>query len=295
MENLFLHSTDGLGYQAFEVSESEITKALGYRELLVKALDIEIIYDQIIEAYWDYKNKVSYWSLRSISSPSADYVFNHEVRSSLNRLAFNLFNLSKLYLDWHYNKGKKRCFSFELTNEDSAKQQVIDHRCEVYDTNLNYVVGCNLRGHSQHSALPVRTFTTGVRYDRDTSNRTAHFNIYYRYEDLAKAGVPKEMLSKDIKLDLTDIVDGFVYAISQKHMLNRKLTEVVVGEARASLTSMWKNYGTKAGFENYRCEVRTEKKSTGRVGLSLEWFDVFEYLKEKHRISINYSNITFEK
>ncbi len=293
MENLVVYSTDGLEYQAFEVSESEITKALGYRDLLVKALDIEIIYDQIIEAYWDYKNKVNYWNLRSVSSPFADYVFNHEVRSSLNRLAFNLFNLSKLYLDWHYNEDKKRCFSFELTNEDSAKQQVINHRSEVYDTNLNYVVGCNLRGHSQHSALPVRTFTTGVRYDHNTSNQTAHFNIYYYYEDLAKAGVPKKMLSKDIKLELTDIIDGFVYAISQKHMLNRKLTEVIVGKARVSLTSMWKKYGTKAGFENYRCEVYTEKNRS--VGLSLEWFDVFEYLKEKHGNSINYSNITFKK
>ncbi|AVF95408.1 hypothetical protein ND926_13965 [Vibrio diabolicus] len=293
MENLVVYSTDGVEYQIFEVSESEIKKALGHRALLVKALDIEIIYDQIIEAYWDYKNKVNYWNLRSLSSPFADYVFNHEVRSSLNRLAFNLFNLSKLYLDWHYNERKKRCFSFELTNEDSAKQQVIDHRSEIYDTNLNYVVGCNLRGHSQHSALPVRTFTTGVRYDHDTSNRTAHFNIYYYYEDLEKAGVPKGMLSKDIKLDLTEIIDGFVYAISQKHMLNRKLTEVVVGKARDSLTSMWQNYATKAGFENYRCEVHTQKNR--RVGLSLEWFDVFEHLKEKHGNSINYSNITFEK
>lgn len=293
MEKLVVYSTDEVAYQAFEVSESEITLALGYRDLLVKALDIEIIYDQIIEAYWDYKNKVNYWNLRSVSSPFADYVFNHEVRSSLNRLAFNLFNLSKLYLDWHYNKDKKRCFSFELTKEDGSKQQVIDHRSEIYDTNLNYVVGCKLRGQSQHSALPVRTFTTGVRYDHDTSNRTAHFNIYYYYEDLAKAGVPKEMLSKDIKLDLTDIIDGFVYAISQKHMLNRRLTEVVVGKARASLKSMWKNYAIEAGFENYRCEVHTQKNK--RVGSSLEWFDVFDYLKEKHRNSINYSNITFEK
>lgn len=293
MENLFVYSTDEVAYQSFEVSESEITLALGYRELLVKALDIEIIYDQIIEAYWDYKNKVNYWSLRSVSSPFANYAFNHEVRSSLNRQAFNLFNLSKLYLDWHYNKDKKRCFSFELTKDDGSKQQVIDHREEIYKTNLNYVVGCKLRGHSQHSELPVRTITKGVRYDHDTSNRTAHFNIYYDYEDLVKASVPKDRLFKDIKLDLTEIIDGFVYAISQKHMLNRRLTEVVVGKARASFTSMWQNYATETGFKNYQCEVCTQENKI--FGSSLEWFDVFDYLKEKHRNSINYSNITFEK
>lgn len=287
MENLIVYSTDKSAYQAFEVSESEITKAVGYRELLVKALDIEIIYDQIIEAYWDYKNKVNYWNLRLLSLRSADYILNHEVRSSLNRFAFNLFNLSKLYLDWHYNKEKNRCFSFDLTNENYSKKQVSDHRDKIYDTNLNYVVGCKLRGNSQHSALPVRSFTSRVHY------RTAHFSIYYSYEDLKKAGVPTKKLSNDIKLDLTDIIDGFVYAISQKHMLNRKLTEMVVSEARTSFTSMWQNYATKAGFKNYRCEVQLQKNK--RVDSSLDWFDVFDHLKEKHSDSINYSNIKFEK
>ncbi|MFT2098904.1 hypothetical protein ACMUMQ_11155 [Marinomonas sp. 2405UD66-6] len=293
MENLIIYNTEDMSYKDFEVSKSDITKVLGFRNLLVKALDIEIIYDQIIEAYWDYKNKVNYWSLRSVSSPFADYIFNHEIRSSLNRLAFNLFNLGKLYLDWHYNEKKNRCFSFELTSKVSSKQKVIDHREGIFETNLNYVVGCKLRANSQHSALPVRTFTTGVGYDHDTSSRTANFNIYYYYDDLVKAGVPKERLSKNIKLDLTDIIDGFVYAISQKHMLNRKLTAVVVSEARASLMSMWQNYATEAGFDNYRCEVHPQENK--RIDLSLEWFDVFEHLKEKHRNSINYSKIAFKQ
>ncbi|ALQ55597.1 hypothetical protein PI2015_2320 [Pseudoalteromonas issachenkonii] len=290
MKNLIIYCTDELKNKDFEVSECEITEALDYRSLLAKALDIETIYDQIIEAYWDYKNKVNYWELRSVSFPFADYIFNYEVRSSLNRLAFNLFNLSKLYLDWHYNEKKNRCFSFELTNDDSIKQQVLEHRSEIYNANLNYVVGCKLRGHSQHSSLPVRCFTTSVRYAPDTLNQTAHFGIFYNYKDLEEAGVPEKMLHKDIKLDLTDIIDGFVYAISKMHMLNRKLTKIAVSEAQTSLRTMCKNYATKAGFKNYICKVEHQHKS---IDLSLNWFEVYEHLKEKHRDSINYSDITF--
>ncbi|MFD2176038.1 hypothetical protein [Veronia pacifica] len=293
MENLFIYSKDELKYQAFEVSESEIKKAISYRETLVKSLDIEIIYDQIIESYWDYKNKVNYWNLKSLSFPKADYIYNHEVRSSLNRLAFNLFNLSKLYLDLHYNEDKGKCFSFELTKEQSSKQKVIDQRSEIYETNLNYVVGCKIRNNNQHGQLPVREFTTGIRYDKNTLSRTVNFNIFYYYEDLKKANVPTKRLSKDIKLELTDIIDGFVYAISQKHMLNRNLTEVVVSKARASLLSMWKSYANEVGFEKYRCEVLLQNNKI--LGLSLEWFDVFEHLKNKHSHSINYSNLTLEK
>ncbi len=293
MKNLIIYNTDKIEYQCLEASEQEVKNSLDLRAVLVKALDLEIIYDQIIEAYWDYKNKVNYWNLRSVSSPYADYILNHEIRSSLNRLAFNLFNLSKLYLDWHFNNKKERCFALELTGDPIAKQKVIEHRSQIYDTNIQYVVGCNLRGHSQHSALPVRGFTTGVRYDQDSSSQTAHFSIYYNYEDLAKVGVPKKVLSKDIKLELTDIIDGFVYAISQKHMLNRELTGNVIDNARTSIISMWQSYADSVGYQNYRCDVQLE--SGKRIGLSLEWFEVFDHLKEKHSNAINYSNITFEK
>ena len=102
MKNIVVFNTETAEHRVFDVSDSDAENYQEIRSLLVKALDLEIIYDQIIEAYWDFKNKVNYWNLRSISTPFADYVLNHEIRSSLNSLAFNLFNLSKLYLDWHF-------------------------------------------------------------------------------------------------------------------------------------------------------------------------------------------------
>ncbi|EHH0804945.1 hypothetical protein J7I06_004405 [Vibrio vulnificus] len=293
MGSLVVHNSESLTEVKFDVSESDVQLCQHIRSSLVKALDIEIIYDQIVEAYWDYKNKVNYWKLRSVSTPLGDYVINHEIRSSLNSLAFNLFNLSKLYLDWHFNEQKKRCYSFEFTGEESAKQAISTQRKEIYESNLAYVVGCKLRSHNQHSALPVRSFTKGIRYDSETSTRTVHFSIFYDYGDLIEMGVPKAKLNIDTKLDLTEIVDGYVYAISQKHMLNRTLTDSLINEYKEKFLGMWQQKIKQSGYERYWCELALCNGS--HIQLSLEWFQVYDYLKKKHRNAINYSQLTFSR
>lgn len=293
MNSLVVYCVETLEDRTFEISNLDLEKWQVSKERLTKALDLEIIYDQIVGAYWDYKNKVNYWNLRAISKPHADYTLNHEIRSSLNSLAFNLLNLGKFYLDWHFNKAKNRCFAFELTGVQAVKDKVISQREDIFDTNLNYVIACNLRGHSQHSTLPVKSFTSGIRYDQKTSNRIAHFNIYYCYDDLLTIGAPAKRLSTDMRVDLTDIIDGFMYAISQKHMLNREVTSQVVSESRNIFMNMWKGYIDKAGFKNYSCDVIVN--DSDRVWLSLDWFGVYDYLNQKHGSAIDYSQITLEK
>lgn len=295
MNNFVIYNTESQTptSKIFEVSDLEVQECINTKKRLVKALDIEIIYDQIIESYWDYKNKVNYWNLRAISTSIANYILNHEIRSSLNSLVFNLLNLSKMYLDWHFNENKKRCFAFEMTCDENVKQEIISQRNHIYESNLNYVIGCHLRGHSQHSTLPVRTFTTDITYNQGTQNRTANFSIFYGYEELCKIGISKDKISKNIKLDLTDIIDGYVYAVSQKHMLNRKLTESIVKEDRLKYLGMWQSLIDQVDYSNFLCELHTSDK--GLINISLAWFDVYDYLKSKHRFPINYSAISFGK
>lgn len=59
MVSLVVHNSEALNSVQFDVSVSDVKLCQHIRSSLVKALDIEIIYDQIIEAYWDYKNKVN--------------------------------------------------------------------------------------------------------------------------------------------------------------------------------------------------------------------------------------------
>lgn len=295
MNNFVVYNTESLTPTSknFEVSDFEVQVCIDTKSILVKALDIEIIYDQIIEAYWNYKNRVNYWSLRSISTPIADYILNHEIRSSLNSLAFNLLNLSKLYLDWHFNSKKCRCFSFEMTGDEMLKQEIISQRESIYESNLNYVIGCHLRGYSQHSTLPVRTFTKGISYNQSTQNKTANFCIPYGYEELYKIGVPKNKITEDLKLDLTEIIDGYIYAISQMHMLNRKHTESIINKSRSKYLEMWQPLINQAGYNNYHCELYTS--SDELIDISIDWFGLFDYLKSKHRLTINYTSLSFGK
>lgn len=296
MSFLVIYNTRSPEHQQIAVSDTEAQKCIDAQQRLVKALDLEIIYDQIVEAYWNYKNKVNYWNLRAISTPPADYILNHEIRSSLNSLAFNLLNLGKLYLDWHYFKGtkKKRCFSYEMTDDKETEEAVFSHRNEIYESNLHYVIGCQLRNHNQHSTLPVRTFTTSVRYDQSTQNRTANFKILYDYEALKEMETPITRINKDTHIDLTDIIDGYVLAISQKHMLNRKLTKDAVSDARSTFLGMWQPLIDRTGYSDYRCELHSDDKDQQPLTISLEWFKVYDYLKSKHGNSIDYSAIRFQ-
>lgn len=292
MNNLIVYDLNSDGMHEFDVPDSMFQEWYRTRDILVKVLEFEIIYDQVIEAYWAYRNQVNYWNLRSVSRPFSDYVNNHEIRSSLNRLAFNLLNLSKLYLDWHFNKDRKRCFASEITDDESTKKEVDSQRKHIYESNLNYVIGCKLRGHSQHSALPVSSFTTGLRYAQETRAKTVHFSIYYYHDDLDKIGVPKGRIHRDIKLDLTDILDGYIFAISEMHMLNRKLTESVVFQTQTKFLDLWQNQISQTGCSSYRCEIYTNDQVFYQ---SLDWFKVFDYLKTKHSSAIDYAALTFTK
>lgn len=259
------------------------------RGCLLNALELEVIYDQIVESHWDYKNKVNYWNLRSISKPPADYILNHEIRSSLNRLAFNFLNLSKMYLDMHFHEGKNRCFAFDLNNEAGSKEQIIKQRESIYSSNLDYVVGCKLRSHSQHSSLPVSTFTTNMNFDQSSKESTVNFNINYSYKELVNIDVPKERIDKDTKLDLTKIIDGYAFAISEMHALNRELVAPIVDQSRSLILDMWTDEIKSVGYEKYYCEL--EISEGNYTNTTLEWFSVYDHLKAKHAFSVNYSRI----
>lgn len=278
-----------------KISKEEEASYFSSREILVSALENEIIYDQIVESYFEYKNKVNYWNLRSLSAPFGDYILNHEIRSSLNRLSFNLLNLGKLYLDNHFNGVKGSCYAFDITNNQDDKDLVVSHRSEIYDSNLNYVIACELRGHSQHSALPVKSFTTGLKYNPDTFDSSSSFSIFYEYDDLMYAlkdkNQIKRRISKGTRLDLTAILDEYFYAISEFHKLNRSLTKDVIKSAYKTCMTMWSEILKETGFEKYSCTL--ERNDGAKTSLELNWFDVHDHLLLKHNRTIDYSSVSF--
>ncbi len=289
MDKLKIENMNGFTHLTFELSSEEADMLQRNKEILSKYLDLEVLFDQVIEEFWEYKNKVDYWRLRSVSKP-IDYVLNHEIRSSLNRLAFNLLNLGKAYLDIHYHEDKKRCFSRDLTGSQDIEQSIIDKREELYNNNLGYVIACKIRNNSQHRNLPISTFTTSISNNQQDNKTLVGFNIFINYEELIKFKVPKEKLSNGMKFEFTEAIEGFAHAISEMHMQNRTLVESSVKFAKSEIEKFISSKASETNFEHYMTEL--ELISGQKVGVDLEWFEVAEYLKRKHPFAIDYSRFS---
>jgi len=277
--------------QTFEISDKIYGRLVDSKKILCEVLKAEEIYDQIVESYWDYKSKVNYWNMRSISGRNLDYCISHEIRSTLNRLAFNVLNLGKLYLDLHYYEDKKNFFAFDITNDDKAKSLVSEQRKRIFSENIHYQIACKLRSYSQHSSLPVSNFTTGIHNVKKTI--FASFKIIYEYQDLIGAKVPKNILDKEQKFDLTEILDGYVFAIAQMHALNRELISGTINQAQNTIRTITKNYYDKSSFTD--CSGQIQLEDGGKYYADCDWFSVVDYLHKKHMFTINYSKISFDK
>ncbi|MBA6409607.1 hypothetical protein H4J63_09765 [Pseudoalteromonas sp. 5Ae-yellow] len=302
MNQFIVTNIENYEEKVYKLSENIVEDFLKSRKVLSNTLKVETLYDQVIEAHWDFKNKLNYWNMRTATSMLLDYNVNHEIRSSLNRLAFNLLNLGKLYLDWHYfeepNKNKKKSknnnppktLAYDITKDEAVIQKVREQRKSIFENNNLYRIACKLRGYSQHSALPINKFRTN-----NINNAEGFFicfEIFYEYDELINFGVPKEILNESDTIDLKEIIDGYVYAIGQKHTLNRKLISDAVELARNNINALTNNYFNFSGFN--KCYGQIISKGIVKHNVDTEWFDVVNYLQKKNCFNINHSNVTFD-
>lgn len=206
-----------------ELTEAEFQSLKKSLEILERDQEMEMLHDHVLDAFWDYRNKVDYWRLRSLAGFRTQ-VLSYEVKTTLNRLAFNVLNLSKLFFDKHYHDKDGRCFVFEQTGSEDDREKVRNKRENIYRENLRYVVGCKLRNRTQHGHLPVSQFSSGFKLRKADSQEFIVFNITYNYQELKRLDVPESRIQPEIKLDLTEILDGYVHSVSEMQIHNRTLT-----------------------------------------------------------------------
>lgn len=271
------------------ISDRKVEELKHLHGLLKRSLAMEVIHDQIVESHWDYRSKVDYWRMRSISKSESDYVLNHEIRSSLNRPTMNVLNMGKLFLDKHYNESKGKCFASDLTGNCAHKNTVAKNRSDIYDSNIEYVVGCKLRASSQHWTLPVDRFTTSSRYDPKDKSTSVKFGIFYTDEELIGFGTPKDLVRNIDEIDLTKILDGYVFALSSMQELNRDLTDSLVSEARNRILCMHKEIEDQVDANIYDCGIKISDNDV--MSVHLDWFKVYDHLKQKHHSPVKYSSI----
>ncbi|MDK9770474.1 hypothetical protein [Vibrio sp. B181a] len=292
-EGKFLtHTTD--------LKEEEFYELKIARERLVKVLNHEELYDQVIESYVDAKSAMYEMSIRSLADGiNNDYIKGHNKRSKLNRLFFNTLNLSKLYLDRHYreNKGKDHkiksvsCFVHGVTNKDTDLDEVASQRSAILELNKDYALGCELRNFVQHASLPVKNFVSGVNYDPETRNSLAVFHVPLDKQVLIEGGVKKKKLEGYCdQIDLHKVMDGYINAISEMHMRSRALVATCVEESESLIHQKRKEI--ESNFEGLQYGVDIVDHEKRLFSLHLEWFEVVKHLMKKNSHTLDFKRFS---
>lgn len=273
-----------------ELNELEYLELNNAREILSKVFKHEELYDQVIESYVDVKSAMYEMSIRAISNGIMDdFIRNHNCRSKLNRLYFNTLNLSKLYLDRHYHEKNNKSFVKSITGLESSHDEVSQHRQLIMNANTNYSLGCMLRNYVQHASLPVKSFTSGLRFDPKDNQHFAIFHIPLDKQALIDGGVKKCKLSKyGDKIDLHEIMDDYIHAISEMHIKSRSLTNNEVQKCVEIITAKRCQIESKYSDLKYGIDVVDTVKEERLFSLHLEWFNVVKHLQKKNSHLLNF-------
>lgn len=291
MNHLIVRDVREGRWAEFEISDEEFKCFIFAKRVLSEYLEIETLFDALMEEYWQYKNSVDYWRLRSVSR-SQDYKSNYEIRNNLNRITINILNLSKLYLDKHYHQSDGRCYAYNVTKIEKDKQIISEHKTKLHKENLNYAIGCKLRNKAQHHSLPVSTIVTGIQ-NRVGQKSQITFKIQLDRDYLIGIGISKLRLADVEHVNLTDVLDGYIYAISEMHSLNRKIVSAEIENQKDKIRSITNPRASSTEYSKFVTEIENENGET--YTSDLDWFLVVDHLIEKHRRPINYQRFMFSE
>ncbi|WP_045592997.1 hypothetical protein [Vibrio vulnificus] len=284
----------------FIISDIEYEKLKDARNVLTRTYEMEVLYDQIIESFVTFKSKMHEFNIRSIQRVmNDDYIHNHEIRSSLNRLAFNILNFSKLYLDKHCFNEKKQSYILKVTGCSDRHNEVLDLYLSTYENNKEYALGCGLRNVAQHQSLPIDTFNVGLSASSNNALAISRFTVPLKKEMLtASACISKKLLSKfEHDPDLHVVLDRYIYAIGTFHCKNRELAKNSISDSYKLIEKNAQATNDLFGLNNNLVELvdgSSPSEEETVFTLDLRWYEVVNYLIKKNNISIDCTQFQFD-
>ncbi|MFT7009635.1 MAG: hypothetical protein ACJAXJ_004185 [Colwellia sp.] len=283
---------------------SQIDKA---RNDLLEMLDMEITYDHIMEEFTSFKGKMKESNIRALRGVLyRGHEHIHETRSSLNRTAFNLLNLSKFYLDKHCYDNQSKSFVLNLTANKKLHEEVVKLRRSAFENNLYYTFGGVLRNVVQHHQLPVESMSSGISRANLQDKPISSFSLpidMNKVAPLVKPNADKRAMAKvledaEFKPDLHKILDGYVYALGTFHTLNRTLVADAIKDAKRVLREF--EIEVMGGEFQPDTSVRiidlleyTGDDEAPLFHLDLSWYKVADYLQNKNGRAVDYSQFEF--
>lgn len=278
-----------MAIKEYKINNDEYDVLYKAHNNLIQIFELEELHDQLVESLLEFKAQLYSNALNNISHMNASRVEHHKTRGKLNRYIFNTLNIGKLYLDKNYHEGKNKCFAFDLTNQISDKNQMRELRETLYDSNLYYRLGCEMRKKAQHSRLLIDNFIIGYE-NKNTGITNAVFTLPIKKEKLTR--ISKDLLDKfEDKIDLHKTLDDFVYVISQKHIKNRELTKCYIDNAILKISDTKEKLTIKHDLQtnDFICVQDSKAEHSRGIELSLEWFELVKYLQKKHSYAVDYS------
>lgn len=275
------------GFTESEIKDSDFFELQNARNTLRKVLDNESLFDQLIESYVDVKAAMYESSLKNLADNSEhDFLKSYSYRSKLNRLFFNTLNLSKLYLDKSFHSTKNTSFIKRLTKNNELHQLLSNFRDGI--STKEYRLGCQMRNYVQHYALPVDGYTTGVRHNYRSDNSLSVFHVLLDKNKLKSSrNVTSEVLDLfENTIDFHDVMDGYIYAISQIHMYSRKLINEFVIRQKSFIEE--KENEIIDAHHSSGCYIVNKETNDTYFHLGIKWFDVAEHLMNKNSHAINF-------
>jgi len=274
-----------------DLTQEEFNKINKALIVLKRIMAQESLYDQVLESLISFKSEMYEYNLRSAQKfLHGKYIENYEIRSSLNRLAFNLLNFGKLYLDKHYHSEHNRSFVLRVTGDIDSHTSIVENY-ETLSDNSEYLLGYKLRNYVQHDALPI-----GILRKKYEENISKFTNPLIKNE-LKKGGIPNNLLAKfDDEIDLHTILEAYVHVINQCHKLNRKLVENSKKEAISIINFTSQMMNNECAEKNRIVEIIENVKNVEKklCTLNLGWFDVVNYLEEKNKVFIDWKKFEFK-
>lgn len=172
------------------------------------------------------------------------------------------------------------------------EEEVRNFLKEIHDNNPYYKLGYALRNLIQHDTLPIQTYSIDTRQSLSAEDSVIHskFHLPLSKQNLLSCGIKKAVLkSFDESIDLHEVMDGFIYSLSQIHMKNRKLTYAAISDAQRAF--LLKSKYIEEQYIDSQIEIVLYENEKKLFYLDLEWFQVFDYLLQKNSVAINYQKI----
>ncbi|RUO37069.1 hypothetical protein CWE15_11715 [Aliidiomarina taiwanensis] len=208
-------------------------------------------------------------------------------------------------MDKHHKKGTDESIVKNISEDPEKHLSVTKLKEQIFQDNLEYMIGCELRNFSQHASIIARTIHQGTTRNLETGYLTTNLS----------ASISKKELSKDVKrhkldrmpeaIDLQSCLDGYVDGISQMHVLNLQLLQETIDSLILEVHKFANLARVKAELNteySYRVEIKPTfendnpqgQSSNLQLSISSTWLDLINILRDKQRFRTNFLHTKYE-